>query len=429
MPRTTLALALCAALALVATAGTVSAQDATSGQPSDPTTTTAPLLPPTEVLSPSTTSTTTAPTTTTTPPGEPGGGDISEAPAEEPPPTAAVPPSASPAPAPPPAGLVRALRAQLAAARRDLASSVRTRDDATKAALAYEAALARQRATLEELRRRHGELVGRLERARTGLAAQAVAAYTGDRLDQISLLASSGDINELVRRMEVLGVAIARSRAAVAEYRAARRAAGEAIAASIGDIGRTEAAVAAARSDEAAKAIATAQVQVVVDALAAGSMVAVRGFVFPVAGPRRFSNDFGAPRMTGTALAHSHQGTDIFATYGTPLVAVERGVVTRVGTDRLGGLKLWLVGESGNRYYYAHTSGYAPGLVEGLVVEAGTTLAFVGDSGNAKGTSPHVHFQIHPPSGQPVNPYPLLRAVDTATGGWTAPPSTTAPPA
>jgi murein DD-endopeptidase MepM/ murein hydrolase activator NlpD len=265
------------------------------------------------------------------------------------------------------------------------------------------------------LRRRYGELIDRLERARTGLAVQAVAACTGDRRDRISLLASSGDINDLVWRMEVLDVAIARSRA-------------EAIATLIGDIGRIESTLAAARDDEAAKAANTGQVQVVGDALAAGSVVAVRGFVFPVAGPRRFSNDFGAPRMIGTALAHSHHGTDVFAAYGTPLVAVERGVVTRVGSDRLGGLKLRLVGESGNRYYYAHTSGYAPGLVEGHVVEAGTTLALVGDSGNTKRTSPHVHFQIHPPNGSSVNPYPLLRAVDAATG-WTpsSPSSTPAP--
>lgn len=370
-------------------------------------------------------------TTTTTPAAGSGDAPPAEAPADEPPPPASVPPpsrGSAPTPLEPAPALLRSLRAQLVAARRELSAAIGTRDDAANRAASIDAELAALRAALEELRARRAELVDRLERARNRLAGQAVAAYTGERLERVTLLAEADDVNDLVRRLAFLGAAMDQSRRVLGEYRAARRAAGAAIAGLLERVAGGEAALALARDDAAVATAAVAELQVVVDALAAGSLVALRGFVFPVAGPRRFSNDFGAPRMTGTALAHPHQGTDIFAPYGTPLVAVERGVVTRVGTDRLGGLKLWLVGASGHRYYYAHTSGYAPGLAEGQVVEAGTTLAFVGDSGNAKGTSPHVHFQIHPPNSGPVNPYPLLRAVDAASGGWRPTPTTSAAP-
>lgn len=134
------------------------------------------------------------------------------------------------------------------------------------------------------------------------------------------------------------------------------------------------------------------------------------GFRFPVAAQRAFGDSWGAPRMVGTKFEHHHEGTDVFAAYGSPLVAVEDGIVQRVGRDTLGGMKLWLVGaHSGNRYYYAHLSGFAPGLVDGTQVIAGQIVGQVGDSGNAKGGAAHLHFEIHPNGSGPVNPYPLLR--------------------
>ncbi|MGH9149748.1 MAG: M23 family metallopeptidase, partial [Acidimicrobiales bacterium] len=163
----------------------------------------------------------------------------------------------------------------------------------------------------------------------------------------------------------------------------------------------------------------------------AGELVASAGFVFPVAGPRAYANGWGAPRMVGTPFEHFHEGTDIFAAADTPLVACERGVVVRVGTDRLGGIKLWLVGASGTRYYYAHLSAFAPGVVDGLVVEAGTLIGSVGSTGNAQGGSPHLHFEVHPAGGPAVNPYPFLRLVDDAArryaAGGQSPTSTTTP--
>jgi len=155
------------------------------------------------------------------------------------------------------------------------------------------------------------------------------------------------------------------------------------------------------------------QAQIEYEAFKAGSEVYVQGVVFPIGGP--YSNpiidSFGFPRMPGTADAHWHEGIDIFAPRGTPLVAAERGVVTSVGSNRLGGLKVWLKGESGVEWYYAHLEGFAPGLAVGQLKEAGDLLGYVGDSGNAKGTPPHLHMQMHPGGGRPINPYPLLNMV------------------
>ncbi|MFP5577885.1 MAG: peptidoglycan DD-metalloendopeptidase family protein [Acidimicrobiia bacterium] len=143
----------------------------------------------------------------------------------------------------------------------------------------------------------------------------------------------------------------------------------------------------------------------------AGSEIVIRGFVFPVGEPYSFIDSWGYPRMVGTEYQHGHQGVDIMAPFGTPLYATERGVVTRLGVDVLGGTKLWLKGQSGTYYYYAHLQSYAEGMAEGTLVNAGDVVGFVGDSGNAQGGAPHLHFQVHPNGGDPVNPYGLLRVV------------------
>jgi murein DD-endopeptidase MepM/ murein hydrolase activator NlpD len=130
------------------------------------------------------------------------------------------------------------------------------------------------------------------------------------------------------------------------------------------------------------------------------------GYVFPVAGGAAFSDDFGAPRA-GTGW---HHGNDLFADAGTPLVAVADGTLSRVGVNTLGGNRLWLTDDRGNTFYYAHLSAYAPEAVEGARVRAGQVIGFVGNTGQAITTPPHLHFEIHPGDGDAVDPYAYLLA-------------------
>jgi murein DD-endopeptidase MepM/ murein hydrolase activator NlpD len=163
-----------------------------------------------------------------------------------------------------------------------------------------------------------------------------------------------------------------------------------------------------------------------------GSQVYVKGFVFPVQGEVEFIDSWGYPRMTGTASAHWHQGTDIFAPRGTPLVAAESGELQRIGVASLGGNKLWVKGDSGTEYYYAHLVAFAAGIHDGMRVNAGDVVGYVGDTGNARGTPPHLHFEVHPNGGDAVNPYPLLKATygtKPMVQIVSAPPPTSAPAA
>ena len=96
------------------------------------------------------------------------------------------------------------------------------------------------------------------------------------------------------------------------------------------------------------------------------------------------------------------------AARGTPLVAIENGTVTRIGNGGLGGKTVWLRSDSGHEYYYAHMDGWASGLGEGDYLEVGELLGYVGNTGNAIHTLPHLHFEYHRNGGSPVNPYPLV---------------------
>jgi len=130
---------------------------------------------------------------------------------------------------------------------------------------------------------------------------------------------------------------------------------------------------------------------------------------FPVLGDYTYTDDFGAPRHQG-----SHEGTDVMADRGTPVVAVADGTILRLTRAErgLGGLYIWLRDTQGNEYYYAHLSGIADGLDAGSRVAVGQVIGLVGNTGDARHTAPHLHFEVHPGGGGAVNPYNELRAVD-----------------
>lgn len=280
-----------------------------------------------------------------------------------------------------------AARARLAGAEGELASAdagvdgvgAHRRDEVRAAADAEEAR--RRRLVAAYVRHGGGEL-GVLEGATAGQAALRAG------------------LMESVARRDLEAVRTAREAVAGLDpvgQRAAER------------LARARAALDSARRDVAAADWERLAAESDVEVLAAGSHVAVAGFVFPVVGDVSFIDSFGAPRNVGTSYEHWHEGTDIMAAHGTPVVAVEDGVVRRAATNPLGGNAITMVGASGHLYYYAHLSAYAPGIESGSSVLAGQLIGFVGDTGDARGGAPHVHFEITPPGTDvEVNPYPLL---------------------
>lgn len=124
-------------------------------------------------------------------------------------------------------------------------------------------------------------------------------------------------------------------------------------------------------------------------------------------GMYHFIDSWGFPRSGG----RSHEGADVMAPRGVNVYAFTSGRVGRLTSGGLGGISLRIVGDDGNRYYYAHLDSFADGIRPGVRVDAGQLVGFNGDSGNARGGPTHVHFQLHPGGGAPINPYPWLRAV------------------
>jgi peptidoglycan LD-endopeptidase LytH len=124
----------------------------------------------------------------------------------------------------------------------------------------------------------------------------------------------------------------------------------------------------------------------------------------PVSKPYSFVDSWGAARSGG----RSHKGTDIMNPMGNQVHAIVDGFISRQSYSSLGGISLYLRGADGNEYYYAHLSRYASST--GQRVKAGELIAYNGATGNAAWSGPHVHFEVHPGGGGPVNPYPYVRA-------------------
>jgi hypothetical protein len=141
---------------------------------------------------------------------------------------------------------------------------------------------------------------------------------------------------------------------------------------------------------------------------------------FPVVGNVSYINDFGAPRPQGR-----HEGNDIMAIRHQPAVAFERGRVEKHVGSSMGTCMLYLRGVSGMTYVYIHLNNdltmkndnrggcrngvsWAPGLRNGQTVRRGELVGYVGDSGDADGGMPHLHFEVRTPSGRAINPFTYL---------------------
>ena len=141
-----------------------------------------------------------------------------------------------------------------------------------------------------------------------------------------------------------------------------------------------------------------------------------REIAIPVAGVRRaeLRDSFHAPRSGG----RQHLGIDIMAPDGTPVLAAAGGVIVKRDSSALGGISLYERGNDGATiYFYAHLSRYAAGIDEGDLVRQGDLIAYVGHTGNAAASAPHLHFGVYTVTdpnrwwhGRDLNPYILLTA-------------------
>src|SRR3989344_9567610 len=158
--------------------------------------------------------------------------------------------------------------------------------------------------------------------------------------------------------------------------------------------------------------------------------------VFPVIGGATFRNDFGDPRSGG----RTHKGNDIFGKKMHPLVAVADGIVRFTSYPEPNyGYIISIEDADGYQYWYLHVNNDAPGtddghgggmfayatdIVHGNPGRAGQLIGWMGDSGNAESTPPHLHFEIHRPDGEVINPYPTLqgaRKINSPVVGPTIP--------
>lgn len=140
-----------------------------------------------------------------------------------------------------------------------------------------------------------------------------------------------------------------------------------------------------------------------------GSAVTVPMMVMPVRGiePKDLTDNFAAPRDNG---ARKHEGLDIMAPMGREILACKAGLIQSRKWNDLGGNSIWLKGDDGWMYYYAHLSRYREEVTEGTHVLAGEVIGYVGNTGDAQGKSPHLHFEIHQERRSPaVDPFSILR--------------------
>jgi len=234
-----------------------------------------------------------------------------------------------------------------------------------------------------------------------------VDAYVRGRPVPLAVLQGSEEIADVVSKIVMLEQVLEKDHESVARFEDLREEVGAVVAAAVARLDDLQSQVELARDWLAYSELTLAEAEYEIDVWTANSDTYVPGFVFPVASGYSFIDSWGFPRGPGTPWEHWHEGADIFAPTGTELVATESGIISRLAGGGRGGLALYIEGVSGSKHYYAHLTRYAEGIKEGDAVTAGEVVGYVGDSGNAAGGLPHLHYEIHP-GDRPMNPYPLL---------------------
>jgi murein DD-endopeptidase MepM/ murein hydrolase activator NlpD len=317
-----------------------------------------------------------------------------------------------------------ALASPAGAARRGAPTTDDVQHRADAAAARYDravAALSRLTDDIAGLEHKIGEGQSRMAPLRASVTRRAVAVYTSDRgLAAFSGFVAGADLVESARGAKLASGASARDYAAL-----------EAIGAATAQLSRRRDELAARRAEQQrvtddlsterhnvelalsfmAKREEALQSRLIVRAsrgeraplgVAAPSapVPVVTDFVCPIRGPMTFSDTWGAPRSGG----RRHEGTDIMNAYGTENVAVVSGEF-ETHHSGAGGLTVYLHGDDGNTYYYAHLSQI---VGPDRRVAQGEVIARTGSSGNA--STPHTHFEFHPGGGRAVDSYPMVRA-------------------
>lgn len=311
-----------------------------------------------------------------------------------------------------------------ASAASDLAGAQRRANEAAARLARAETALAKAEAEIARLQTRVDAAGAKLTAVESRVRSLAIRRYM-DSGQQESQWLSETDMGQASRNQALLRFVMVGDTDAVAEYRTARsdlEADRASMAKRLGDqrdaikklqsernalLKELDRLSKAAAAEEARKKAAAEQAAArsrtaapSPSASRPSGVIASGNWVCPVQGPHAFSNDWGQPRSGG----RRHQGNDILAPRGTPVVANVAGSVNR-HTSSLGGLSYYLRGNDGITYYGAHLQSYAG--AQGAVA-AGTVIGYVGTSGNASGGPPHLHFEMHPGGGGAVNPYPTL---------------------
>jgi murein DD-endopeptidase MepM/ murein hydrolase activator NlpD len=299
----------------------------------------------------------------------------------------------------------------IGSARARLAAAQTRLDAATAAWQTAEARLARTRDDLTATEAARQGLLAEIARIQSRFQRRAVVAFETGPAGTIDLLLSSRSFTEFSDRMEFLGNMAQADSDLVVEHRVT----GERLhwtERRLAELSQQQAAEASdlqARKEAIASDVADLQGEVerLRKQMQLAFLLGLRTIpgaaiqTCPVQGPNSFVDSFGWPRPGGRV----HEGIDLIAPYGTPIVAVQPGTAVRTAST-LGGQAVIVFGPGGDWTYYAHLSSYgATGRVG-----VGTMIGRVGSTGDA-GTVNHLHFEYHPGGGAAVDPYLALRAV------------------